>query len=168
MEPKEIIREVRKTIEAFFEGKNYSPKIKGRGGAFVTLKKEGKLRACMGTLSKGPWSKNVRMAAISALSDPRFSIIEKEEFGGLEIEVSLLSEPKISKKPLEELEIGKHGLIIQKGLNSGLLLPQVATEHSLGKEKFLDAVCSKARLPKGAWKDSKIWLFTAQIYGEGA
>ncbi|MBR9680810.1 MAG: AmmeMemoRadiSam system protein A [Candidatus Altiarchaeota archaeon] len=166
MESKEIIEETRKVIRAYFDGKDYTPHMQGEGNVFVTLKKQGNLRGCIGTIQPDKLSKNLKAAAIYSLSDSRFSKVEREEFETLDIEVSVLKKGILYKNPLENLIIGKHGLIIEKDKKSGLLLPQVAIEHKMNKEQFLDAVCDKAGLDKGSWKDAKVWLFEAKVYKE--
>jgi len=70
---------------------------------------------------------------------------------------------------IDEIEIGRHGLIIEQGSRRGLLLPQVASEHGWDVETFLDHTCMKAALPAGAWKtDARILIFEAEVFGEQA
>jgi AmmeMemoRadiSam system protein A len=99
----------------------------------------------------------VRCAADAALRDPRFAPLPPEETDHLEIEVSLLS-PMQPIRP-EEVEIGRHGLLVERGMRRGLLLPQVATEHKLSREQFLAETCFKAGLPRDAWKERETRLF---------
>ncbi len=140
------------------------------GGVFVTLKKFGRLRGCMGILDGSrPLAETVRDAArTAALRDPRFSPVTPDELGDVRIEVSVLSRPWLMRS-IDELEIGKHGIIVERGARRGLFLPQVATEHHLDKEMFLSR-CSaeKAGLSPHAWRDpqTRVWLFTADIYSE--
>lgn len=139
-------------------------------GAFVTLHKHGRLRGCMGTLDPSlSRADAVREAAISAaLHDPRFQRIAPDELGTLEIEVSILSTPA-PMRSLDDLELGKHGIIVRGGGRRGLFLPQVATDHSLDKEAFLSRCCSeKAGLPPDAWRDpaTEILLFTTTVFRE--
>ena len=98
-----------------------------------------------------------RCAADAALRDPRFAPLRPEELAGLEIEVSLLS--PIHPIRAEEVEIGRHGLLVERGLRRGLLLPQVATEHRLSRELFLAETCVKAGLPRESWKDPETHLY---------
>ena len=140
------------------------------GGVFVTLKKFGRLRGCMGILDGArPLPEAVRHAArTAALGDPRFQPVTPEELRDLHIEVSVLSKPW-PMRSIDELEIGRHGIIVERGMRRGLFLPQVATEHHLDKEVFLARCCAeKAGLPPDAWRDpqTRVWLFTADIYSE--
>lgn len=138
-------------------------------GAFVTLHKKGELRGCIGYIEAiGSLLETVQDAAEkAALADYRFNPVAPEEVSEIEIEISVLTPiKKISK--IEEIEVGKHGIIIQHGYNRGLLLPQVAVEHGWDRETFLDQTARKAGLPSGAWKDTetKIFTFTAEIFSE--
>lgn len=140
------------------------------GGVFVTLKKLGRLRGCMGTLeSSKPLAEAVRHAAgAAALNDPRFPPVTLAELPDLSVEVSVLSQSWPMGSP-DELQLGTHGIIVRRGLQRGLFLPQVATEHRLDKDTFLSRCCAeKAGLPSDAWKDptTEVLLFTADIYQE--
>jgi AmmeMemoRadiSam system protein A len=136
--------------------------------AFVTLHRRGRLRGCIGQVGTDtPLAETVaRCAAGAALEDPRFPAVGAEELDELEIEVSVLSaiEPILA----EHVQVGTHGLLIQQGAQRGLLLPQVATEHRLDREKFLEATCEKAGLERDAWKDpsTRILGFTAEVFSE--
>jgi len=127
-------------------------------GLFVTLHVGTKLRGCIGVLdAKATLGENLaRCAADAALHDPRFSRMRPEELGTLDIEVSLLS--AIEPIRAEEVEIGKHGLLVEQGTRRGLLLPQVAVEHHLSREQFLGETCVKAGLPREAWKEAETKL----------
>ena len=109
-------------------------------GVFVTVHVSGHLRGCIGTTegSEPLGDAIVRCAASAALHDPRFVPIQVDELGGLEVEVSILS-PLSPMRP-EEIEIGRHGLLVSCGTQRGLLLPQVAVEHNFTREQFLDDV----------------------------
>jgi hypothetical protein len=106
-------------------------------------------------------------AIAAAMQDPRFSPLSLEELPRTHIEISVLS-PFFEIQIVEEIEVGKHGLLISQGSRRGLLLPQVATEHGLTREKFLDQTCLKAGLPSKAWKEpgTRIEAFTAFVFGE--
>jgi len=135
-------------------------------GAFVTLKKDGLLRGCMGRLLPNePLFRVVSDCAVAAgLRDPRFEPVTADELGLLHIDVSVLGELQAIQSP-DDVEIGKHGLVIRKGIFHGLLLPQVATEMRLDRERFLELTCRKAGLPSDAWKDGAvIEVFTADVY----
>jgi AmmeMemoRadiSam system protein A len=140
------------------------------GGVFVTLKKFGRLRGCMGTLDPSqPLVEAVRHAAqTAALNDPRFPPVASSELADLSVEVSILSEPW-PMQSIDDLQIGTHGIVVRKGLQRGLFLPQVASEHHLDKHTFLSRCCAeKAGLTPDAWQDpdTEVLLFTAQIFNE--
>ena len=107
----------------------------------------------------------MRCAADAALGDPRFSRLRQEELEDLEVEVSLLS-PIRPMRP-EELEIGRHGLLVEAGGRRGLLLPQVAVEHHLSRDQFLGETCVKAGLPREAWqqRETALYGFECEIIG---
>jgi len=139
-------------------------------GVFVTLKKRGRLRGCMGTLDASqPLAEAVRHAAeASALQDWRFEPVRAAELPELSIEVSILSAP-FPMRSLDDLQLGTHGIIVQRGPARGLFLPQVAREHGMDKETLLSRCCAeKAHLPPDAWRDpdTEVLLFTAQVFTE--
>ena len=139
-----------------------------KAGAFVTLKKKGELRGCIGYIvSDMPLYQTVIDAAISAATrDPRFQPLEANELDEVTLEISVLSPPKVVTN-VEEIEVGKHGIIITQGFNRGLLLPQVATEQGWDRDTFLQHTCFKAGLPPNAWeKEATIEVFSAQVFGE--
>jgi AmmeMemoRadiSam system protein A len=137
-------------------------------GVFVTLHLRRRLRGCIGVVEAyEPLGEAVaRCAAGAALNDPRFSPVRPEEIEELQIELSLLSplEPVLP----ENIEIGKHGLLISKGTKRGLLLPQVAVEHKLGREQFLEETCRKAGLPAEAWREpeTQIFGFCCEVFSD--
>lgn len=139
-------------------------------GVFVTLTKNGNLRGCIGyVIGVEPLIKAIRtMAVEAAFKDPRFYPLRESEFNLIKIEISILS-PMEKVKSFDEIEIGKHGLMIKKGFYSGLLLPQVATEYNMDRKTFLEHVSLKAGLNKDAYKDddSEILKFSAYIFSEG-
>ena len=139
-----------------------------RHGVFVTLHSRGKLRGCIGIVEgHEPLGQGiVHAAASAALQDPRFSRIRPDELDELTIEISILS-PMTPVRP-EEVQIGRHGLLVVSGRDRGLLLPQVAVEHGLTREGFLEETCLKAGLPRDAWKNDDVLLFafTCEIYGD--
>lgn len=134
----------------------------------MTLHVKEKLRGCIGVIeTTEPLAASIaHCAAGAALHDPRFSPVRAEELDSLQIEISLLS-PPLPIRP-EEIQIGRHGLIVAKGGNRGLLLPQVALEHALDKETFLAETCRKAGLPRDAWKteDVQISGFTCEVFSD--
>ncbi|MGB2641762.1 MAG: AmmeMemoRadiSam system protein A [Candidatus Acidiferrum sp.] len=137
-------------------------------GVFVTLHVRDRLRGCIGVVEAfEPLGQAVaRCAASAALHDPRFSPVHADEIPNLLIELSLLSTPE----PVlpEEIEIGKHGLLVLQGAKRGLLLPQVAVEHRLGREQFLEETCRKAGLSINAWQEpeTQIFGFTCEVFSE--
>ncbi len=140
-------------------------------GAFVTLKKKGELRGCIGDLSPAkPLYLMVRdVAALAALRDPRFPAVTATELGSLEYEVSVLS-PFRRVTEWKQIRVGRHGLVVKQGEYEGILLPQVAVEQGWDRTTFLNEVCVKAGLPPHAWQDeaTDVFLFTAWVFGEHA
>lgn len=138
------------------------------GGCFVTLLQYGELRGCIGTFeASDSLSHNVaKMAAAAALKDPRFPPVTELELPTLKLDISVLS-VRVSTRA-DDVVVGRHGLWIERGTRRGVLLPQVATEHSLDREQFLAATCQKAGLPANAWReaDTRIEAFTAQVFGD--
>jgi len=138
-------------------------------GVFVTIHARGRLRGCIGVAEafEALGDSIARCAANAALHDPRFSPVRVEELPELVIELSLLStvEPILP----ENIEIGKHGLLISQGSKRGLLLPQVAVEHKLGRDQFLEETCRKAGLNAKAWQapETQIFGFTCEVFSEG-
>ena len=137
-------------------------------GAFVTLHKHGRLRGCVGFIEAlTPLYQTVRDCAVAAaLRDPRFEPVRPHELAELRLEISVLS-PLVDILP-EEIDVGRHGLLISEGAWRGLLLPEVALECNWDREQFLRATCEKAGLPAEAWRrGARIQAFTAQVFGEG-
>ena len=139
-------------------------------GAFVTLHENGELRGCIGNIvsQKALYETIIDMAIAAAVADPRFAPVKKEELKNIEIEISVLS-PLKKISDISEFRLGTHGALVRKGLNSGLFLPQVATETGWNKEEFLSNLCAhKAGLAKDAWKDKscEIHVFTADVFSE--
>ena len=145
------------------------PSLENDRGAFVTLNERGQLRGCIGYVSAvQPLYETIRGAAISAaLKDPRFPPVKKDELDQLTYEISVLS-PFHRIYNTDQIEVGKHGLMIRKGRNEGLLLPQVATDNNWNRLTFLQQTCRKAGLPKDAWEDAEtdIFVFSAFVFGE--
>lgn len=173
-EDKELLRRLaRQTIEAKCRGEKAaaietsSPLPQEHRGAFVTLKKHGELRGCIGhIIGDRPLAQTVaEMAAAAAFEDPRFLPVTKDELADLEIEISVLTPPRQINNA-DEIQVGLHGIILQQGGRSGLLLPQVASEYGWDRETFLRQTCRKAGLPSDAWKDkqTKIYIFSAEVF----
>ena len=141
-------------------------------GCFVTLKRAGRLRGCMGTFKPlGTLAQTIeQVTRMSCSDDPRFADqrIGPDELDDIHIEVSVLDEPRRTDDPAG-LVVGKHGIWIRRGAASGCLLPQVAVERGWSAEEFLTQCCVlKAGLPADAWKDpqTETCLFAAEIVSE--
>ena len=147
------------------------PIYQSKTGAFVTLHKSGKLRGCIGYVIayKSLFETIKEMARAAAFNDPRFPPLQKSELENIEIEISVLSE-MIPVRSIEEIKIGRDGLLIRNSYASGLLLPQVATEWKWDRKTFLEQTCNKAGLNRNCWQepDTEILRFTAEIFSESA
>jgi AmmeMemoRadiSam system protein A len=141
--------------------------IKEKRGAFVTLKRQGKLRGCIGNIiASTPLYITVeKMARAAALDDPRFHPMKESDLDDLEIEISALT-PLQKIKNIDQIEVGKHGLYLKSGWSSGLLLPQVPGEYGWDLNTFLEHTCLKANLSPDAWKDpdTEIYIFSAEVF----
>jgi uncharacterized protein len=139
-------------------------------GVFVTIKRHGELRGCLGTLSGvDELAREVaRCAADSAQEDPRFSPVTRDEVPDLSFEISVLGPlEKIDPHDPSAIAIGRHGLVVEQGRHRGLLLPQVATEWEWTREQFLRQTCLKAGLPYDAWQHgAAVFRFEAEVFGE--
>ena len=145
-----------------------SPALKENRGAFVTIKSKGQLRGCIGYIEafKPLYETITEMAIAAATQDPRFPPLSQEEIKDIDIEISVLTPLAKINNP-EEIEVGKHGIVVSKGFYSGLLLPQVATEYGWDRVTFLEHTCQKAGLSQNAWKgDVEIYIFSADVFGE--
>jgi hypothetical protein len=147
-----------------YEARN--PNFIKEKGAFVTIKKSGNLRGCIGFIEPimPLYQAIIRSAIYAALEDPRFPAVSANELKDLELEISVLT-------PLEKIQdpsvvkVGKHGLVISKGDKKGLLLPQVPVENNWDRETFLREVCIKAGLPEDAWKSgAHLFVFEAIVF----
>jgi AmmeMemoRadiSam system protein A len=137
-------------------------------GVFVTVYCRGELRGCIGRIGVDrPLPETVEECARSAASaDPRFSPISSDELQDLDVELSLLG-PLEAIAAASEVEVGRHGLVVERDGRRGLLLPQVATEWDWNAETFLARTCQKAGLPFDAWKrGAKIWRFEAEVFSD--
>jgi len=170
-----LLQVARDSIAAQLKGKAatpvkaLSPVMEEPRGAFVSLHRRGQLRGCIGFIEAvKPLLQTVReMAPAAAFQDPRFGPLQADELADLEIEISVLTPMRLIKTT-DEIEVGKHGLYIVRGLNRGLLLPQVATQYHWDRRTFLEHTCNKAGLPPDAWKDpdTQIFIFRAEIFAE--
>lgn len=137
-------------------------------GCFVTIKMDGKLRGCIGNfVSDKPLFKLTQEMAVSAaVRDPRFYPMKSADLGGFNLEISVLS-PLMKIENIDEIEVGTHGLYIEKNFARGVLLPQVATEYGWDRETFLAQTSLKAGLAKDDWRDgADIYIFDAQVFGD--
>jgi AmmeMemoRadiSam system protein A len=137
-------------------------------GVFVTLHKGNQLRGCIGHIEADePLSQAVTRCAVAACScDPRFPPLARDELAFVHIEISVLGALEPVSNPAD-IDVGVHGLLVEKGGHRGLLLPQVATEWKWDRAQFFAQTCRKAGLPPDAWKSGMtIWRFEAEVFGE--
>ena len=172
-----LLKIARKTLESYLTNKKI-PKfkiedksLKQKLGAFVTLRKNGQLRGCIGQIEPTDeplWKVVQKMAVEAALRDPRFPPVSLEELKEIKIEVSVLSKPKKIDDPFK-IELGKHGVIIKWGFRSGVFLPQVAQETNWDLDTFMGQLClQKVGLSWDCWKKGnvEIFVFKAQVFEE--
>ncbi len=175
-ERQELLKLAKLAVEtAVRQGKLYeftpagSERLLQERGAFVTLKERGELRGCIGYSAPiKPLALTVRdVATHAAIRDNRFSPVAPAELSLLEYEISVLS-PLRRVLDVKQIRVGRDGLVIKKGENEGLLLPQVATEQRWDRNTFLEQACRKAGLPAKAWldPDTDIFSFTALVFGD--
>jgi len=143
--------------------------LKFNSGCFVTIHKNEELRGCIGNFRQ---DKNIvenvaEMAIQAAFNDIRFPPLSEQELEKITVEISILS-PMIPVNSFNDIVIGRDGLYIMKDANSGVLLPQVATEHGWNVTEFLEYTCLKAGIPRNAYKDpdTKIYRFEALVFSE--
>ena len=136
-------------------------------GAFVTLTKRGALRGCIGSIvGQAPLYLTVsRMAHAAAFQDSRFPTLRLEEWDDIAMEISVLSELSRCPDP-EQVEVGRHGLILVLGRNSGVFLPQVPVEQGWDRLTYLDSLCTKAGLPRGSWRNpaAELYWYAALVF----
>ena len=175
-----FVRTARKVIEHYLKTKEIIypdeiKKYKEKRGVFVTLRKGKELRGCIGFPRPiYPLYKALVLASIySATEDPRFEPLKLEELNKVTIEVNILTEPELIKvnDPLEypeKIKIGKDGLLLEYGIFSGLLLPEVPVEEGWNETEFLSYLCLKAGLPPDCWikYPVKIYKFQSIIFKE--
>ncbi len=175
-EKKELLMIARNSIASFVRtGKapqvtTKDPRLNEVEGAFVTIRKAGALRGCIGNIiGQQPLYETVRDMAVAASSqDPRFTPVTAQELKDIDVEVSVLSKPR-RVKDASEIQLHKHGVIVSQGFRQGVFLPQVADETGWNKEEFLSELCAqKAGLPADAWKDpnTALYVFTADVFSE--
>lgn len=165
----------RKTLEARLRNHETpqlefsDPRFNEKCGVFVTLKKHGELRGCIGYIIGYEPLKDAipQMALAAALKDSRFRPVSPDELDDISIEISVLS-PMQDVKDVSEIKIGRDGLLLQVGGRSGLLLPQVPLEWNWDVDEFLKNLCYKAGLPEGAHlsPQARLQRFSAEVFGE--
>jgi hypothetical protein len=140
-----------------------------RLGCFVSIKQNGQLRGCIGKFQpQWPLHQEVaEMACAAATQDPRFYPMGKDDLNNFLIEISVLSPLEKINDP-NDIQVGSHGIYLEKDSYRGVLLPQVAVEHQWDRTMFLRQTCTKAGLPTDAWQseDTDIFIFTAQVFAE--
>lgn len=175
-EKKELLAIARRALTNFVKEKKVCrPQtdkacLKEKRGVFVTLRKEGELRGCLGTMAgKKPLFSEVNDMAVAAASqDLRFSPVLEPELSRIKIEISVLSPVKKINDP-EKIILGKHGVLVKSGLQSGVFLPQVAAEAGWNRDQLLDNLCRhKAGLPQDIWRKENcdIFVFATETFAE--
>ena len=175
-EKSELLALARKSVEyAVREKKPYETTVSAsevlnqERGAFVTLRKSGDLRGCIGyTSAVKPLYMTVRdTATFAALQDPRFPAVSASELPQIDYEVSVLS-PLRRVLDVRQIKVGQNGLLMKNGAYEGLLLPQVPVDEKWDRQRFLEETCAKAGMRSGCWKDENtdIFMFTAVVFGE--
>ncbi len=174
-EDKKVLMDIaRETIECKVKGEKLpefkvdSPILKENRGAFVTIKEHGQLRGCIGYIEaiKPLYITIQEMAEAAALRDSRFPPVTSKELDKLELEISVLT-PLRKIKDINEIEVGKHGIVLKKGYQQGVFLPQVATEQGWDRITFLEQICYKAGIhDKNCWKDedAEIYIYSADVF----
>jgi AmmeMemoRadiSam system protein A len=173
-EGRDLLRLARRALESHFgvAGEAVATEIRtpeGIGGVFATLTREGELRGCIGYVVPSIELPSIAERAVvaAATKDPRFSAVTVEELADIRIAISVLTE-SVPVHDVDEIQVGLHGLVIERGGARGLLLPQVASERSWDRDRLLAETCIKAGLPPESWKDSSttIWRFAAVLFEE--
>ena len=171
-EKDELLHLARSAIKLYVSQKkvlscqSQNPNLLSKRGAFVTLKKKGRLRGCIGfTESNLPLHQTIIRAAVLAASrDARFNPVLLSELEHIDVEISVLT-PLRKISGIEEIEVGKHGLLIAKKDKRGLLLPQVPVENRWPRKVFIQQTCLKAGLPRDAWKSgASLYVFKAIVF----
>jgi uncharacterized protein len=168
-----LLRVAHRAILSGVERTSFQEEPAGAGlseprGVFTTLYLHGQLRGCVGyAVPVMPLYRAVaETARAAAFEDTRFSAVTKQEALELEISLSVLS--RLFPIRPEDVEVGRHGLVISEGAHRGLLLPQVPVENGWDREDFLEQTCRKAGLPVDAWRKSAIIeAFTAEVFSDG-
>ncbi len=175
-EKQDLLKIARETIEQYvtygktpdIDEESLSPRLREPFGAFVTLKKDGQLRGCIGRFDAATPLFDVvqKMAIAASTQDSRFPLVSEEEIDELEIEISVLT-PMRRIASADEFILGKHGIYMKKGYYSGTFLPQVAAETGWSKEEFLGHCArDKARIGWDGWKEAELYVYEAYVFSE--
>jgi AmmeMemoRadiSam system protein B/AmmeMemoRadiSam system protein A len=174
-ERRELLQVARRSVEAAVKHIAYTQATPSDAallqerGVFVTLTKKGELRGCIGYVMpvKPLYQAVAEVAPLAALQDPRFPPVTARELDHLEYEISVLS-PFRRLLDVKQIEIGRHGLLMRRGANEGVLLPQVPVEQHWDRRTFLEQAALKAGLPAQAWQDEEtdIFAFSALVFGQ--
>jgi len=175
---KQLLALARKTIVYFLQhdkvplpsdlGIQVRDAAKVRRAAFVTLKKRGELRGCIGDVlpRQALFQSVIENAVNAAVRDPRFPPVVPSECNELTIEISALTVPRPVASP-DEIRLGTDGIILTKGPRSALFLPQVAPEQGWNLQQTLEHLCLKAGMPRNAWREgASLQVFQAEVFGE--
>lgn len=167
-----LLQYARKKISWKLGLEETKPEIEMTGdhcGAFVTLRKEGNLRGCIGNIiSDRPLQETIEeMSEAAAFRDPRFTPVTKDDLDKISIEISILS-PLEKVDNISKIQAGRDGLYVKNGFYSGLLLPQVAREQNWDRETFVNETFHKAGLDSSYRDDDRteIYSFTAEVFSE--
>lgn len=170
----ELLKIARESLETYIrtgkpaEINSNNPALQKKRGVFVTLNKMGNLRGCMGHFEQDTplYQIVARQVVVSSTRDPRFPPVRPDELADIDIEISVLSVPEYVDS-YEDIVVGKHGVILEKGIRGATFLPQVAPEQGWNRETMLSHLASKAGLPPDGWRrDCKFQVYTAQVFGE--
>jgi len=176
-EQQQLLHWARRAVEAAARGENLPeiPTAELTSGllslhaVFVTLTKAGELRGCIGPMDyeRPLWRNALDAAKAAAMDDPRFPSVQPDEVPALHLEVSVLDRPREIPN-VSQFDPQHHGIIVEQGWRSALLLPQVAQEHGWDAAKTLETVCWKAGLPADAWREpgARLQVFEAFVFGE--
>lgn len=170
---KSLLQLARRSIRQFLEtetiplARSQDPVLLRKQGAFVTIKKSGHLRGCIGHMAEDmPLCETVRSMALSAaFADHRFSPLKIEEYEQIEIEISVLT-PARPIESAEQIELGNDGVILNKNGKRAVYLPQVAVEQGWDTAEMLQHLSQKAGLPPDAWKSAQLSVFQAIVFSE--
>jgi AmmeMemoRadiSam system protein A len=166
-----LLQLAHESLASAFEGRELAvtvpPHLGEPRGVFTTLYRDGELRGCVGfAFAASPLYRAVmETARAAAFDDRRFPPLSREELPRIRISLSILARPQPIRP--EDVEVGRHGLLISRGGQRGLLLPQVPLEHGWDRTTFLEQTCRKAGLPEDAWRSgATVEGFTAEVFGD--